>query len=177
MTATSLSPLRRFVIAGLRDTLDCYTAGNLPLHRFAWELDSRLTALAELTGLPDWRVLAALSAAQRAIATVDAALRATGRTDLTTAEDHAVDTAVTALRAILTRFDAAEPTRASEPASTSSTSAPPAPVELPCPRPVVVPLAARPCPPHPRPIATPSGHAASGRTANEPWWPLTRPPA
>jgi hypothetical protein len=176
MTATSLSPLRRFVIAGLRDTLDCYTAGTLPLHRFAWELNSRLTALAELTGLPDWRVLAALRTAQRTIAAVNATLRADGRADLTPAEDRAVGAAVTTLRAILTRFDSPEP-RASESASTSSTTALPAPVEPTRARPVVVPLPARPCPPRARPTATPSGHATSGRRADEPWWPLTRPPA
>jgi hypothetical protein len=177
MTATSVSLLRRFVIAGLRDTLDCYTAGTLPLHRFAWELDSRLTALAELTGLPDWRALAALSTAQRAVAAVDTTLRAAGRADLTTAEGDAVRAAVSTLRATLARFDTPESPPASESTPTSSTTALPAPVELPRPRPVVVPLPARPCPPRPRPSANTSGQARSGRTADEPWWPLTRPPA
>jgi hypothetical protein len=177
MTATSLSLLRRFVIAGLRDTLDCYTAGTLPLHRFAWELDSRLTALAELTGLPEWRALAALRTAQRTIAAVDTALRAAQRADLTVAEDHDIGTAVTTLRAVLTGFDSPESTCAPESTSTNSTTALPAPVELPRPRPVVVALPTHPRPTRTRPIATPSGRTASDRTADEPWWPLTRPPA
>jgi hypothetical protein len=133
MTATSVSLLRRFVIAGLRDTLDCYIAGTLPLHRFAWELDSRLTALAELTDLPDWRALA-LRTAQRAIAAVDADLRATGRADLAAGERHAVGVAVTTLRATLARLD---PPGVS---ASTSTGTSPVPVEPTHPRPVVVPL-------------------------------------
>src|SRR5882757_11281532 len=50
--------LRRFVTDGLRDTVDSYLSGNLPLHRFSWELESRLAMLAELTGLPRYRTLA-----------------------------------------------------------------------------------------------------------------------
>src|SRR5882757_7788165 len=76
MTALDQSPLRRFVADGLRDTIAAYSAGTLPLHRFAWELDSRLSTLAELTGLPHWRTLTALRAAQRTIADLDTTLRA-----------------------------------------------------------------------------------------------------
>jgi len=75
MTPLTHSPLRRFVADGLRDTIDSYTTGELPLHRFAWELDTRLRTLAELTALPEWRVLAALHEAQHTIATVDTDLR------------------------------------------------------------------------------------------------------
>ena len=105
MTSLSRSPLRRFVTDGLRETIDSYTAGALPLHRFAWELDARLSTLSELTGLPQWRTLAALRAAQRAIAEVDTALRDTGREGLTRADEHTLGSAVTTLRAMLAQLD------------------------------------------------------------------------
>jgi len=109
-------PLRRFVTDGLRATIDSYTAGTLPLHRFAWELDSRLATLAELTGLPHYRTLTALRAAQQAIAAVDAELRATGREGLAATEDHTVAAAVTTLRATLARLDPPDPVDPVDPA-------------------------------------------------------------
>jgi hypothetical protein len=36
---------RRFVIDGIRDTMDHYRAGALPLHRLSWELHSRIDTL------------------------------------------------------------------------------------------------------------------------------------
>lgn len=109
MTPLTHSPLRRFVADGLRDTIDSYATGGLPLHRFAWELDTRLRTLAELTALPEWRALATLHAAQHTIATVDTDLRANARADLTTAEEHTVASAVSTLRSTLARLDPPDP--------------------------------------------------------------------
>ena len=146
MTALDQSPLRRFVADGLRDTIACYTAGTLPLHRFAWELDSRLSTLAELTGLPHWRTLNALRAAQRTIASLDTTLRegtrgattrgATTRDGLTAAEEHTLTAALVTLRTTLARLDPDDPVD-----PVGSTSA----------RPVVLTLVARPTP---QPAAT-----------------------
>ncbi|HEY9414498.1 MAG TPA: hypothetical protein VIQ30_07055 [Pseudonocardia sp.] len=50
-TATSAadSPaLVRFVTDGLLATIEAYRIGTLPLHRFAWELDTRIDTLAGL---------------------------------------------------------------------------------------------------------------------------------
>jgi hypothetical protein len=136
MTALDQSPLRRFVADGLRDTIAAYTAGTLPLHRFAWELDSRLGTLAELTGLPHWRTLTALRAAQRTIANLDTTLREGTREGLTAAEEHTLTAALLTLRTSLARLDPDDPVD-----PVGSTSA----------RPVVLTLVARPTP---QPAAT-----------------------
>jgi hypothetical protein len=116
MTPLTHSPLRRFVADGLRDTIDSYTTGELPLHRFAWELDTRLRTLAELTALPEWRALATLHEARNTIATVDTDLRASAREDLTTAEQHSVASAVSTLRGTLARIDPPDPSDPAAPA-------------------------------------------------------------
>jgi hypothetical protein len=104
------APLRRFVTDGIRATLDAYTAGTLPLHRFAWELEARITTLAEFTALPHYRTLAALRDAQHTVATIDATLRArTGQQNLSAAEEHSLATAVTTLRTGLARLDLPDP--------------------------------------------------------------------
>lgn len=104
MIPPSQSALRRFVIDGLRQTLDSYTTHTLALHRFAWELHTRIATLAELTALPQWRLLATLRAAHHTIAELDAALRAPGRDELTPAEARALATAVATLRVTLTQL-------------------------------------------------------------------------
>jgi len=104
MTAQTHCPLRRFVADGLRATIDSYAAGTLPLHRFAWELDSRLTTLSELSELPRRGSLATLCIARKAITAIDTELRATGRGGLTTAEKHTLAAAVAELRTELTRL-------------------------------------------------------------------------
>jgi hypothetical protein len=109
LTASS-APLRRFVTDGIRATLDAYRAGTLPLHRLTWELQTRLTTLGELTALPHYRTLATLRAAQHTVATIDTALRHTGRDTLTAAEHHALATALTTLRTGLARLDPPDPT-------------------------------------------------------------------
>jgi len=131
MTAPDQSPLRRFVADGLRDTIACYSAGTLPLHRFAWELDSRLGTLAELTGLPHWRTLNALRAAQRTIAELDTTLRANTCDGLTAAEEHTLTAALVTLRTTLARLDPDDPIDPIDPAA---------------PRPVVLTLLAQPTP-------------------------------
>jgi hypothetical protein len=108
-TLAQQSPLRRFVTDGLRATIDSYTRGALPLHRFAWELTNRLGTLTEHTGLPHWRILITLRTAQRVIATIDTALRVTGRDEPTLAEQHTLTHAVTTLRTALPRLDPPDP--------------------------------------------------------------------
>jgi hypothetical protein len=129
MNALAQSPLRRFVTDGLHDTIASYTAGTLPLHRFAWELDSRLATLAELTGLPHWRTLNVLRAAQHTIAGLDTVLRAETRAGLTAAEEHTMAAALLTLRTTLAHLDPDDPVDPVDPAA---------------PRPVVVTLATRP---------------------------------
>jgi hypothetical protein len=109
MNALAQSPLRRFVADGLHDTIASYTAGTLPLHRFAWELDSRLGTLAELTGLPHWRTLNVLRAAQHTVAVLDTTLRAETREALTAAEAHTLAAALVTLRSTLARLDPDDP--------------------------------------------------------------------
>jgi hypothetical protein len=129
MTALDQSPLRRFVTDGLHDTIAAYTAGTLPLHRFAWELDSRLSTLAELTGLPHWRTLHTLRAAQGTIAELDTTLRASTRAGLTAAEEHTLTAALVTLRTTLANLDPDDPIDPVDPAA---------------PRPVVLTFAPRP---------------------------------
>lgn len=101
MTSPTRFVLRRFVTDGLRETIDSYAAGTLPLHRFAWELDSRLNDLAEVTGRPHGRLLTGPRDAARRIAAIDATLRAEAREVPTDAERRAIAGALTALRATL----------------------------------------------------------------------------
>ena len=129
MTALAQSPLRRFVTNGLRDTISSYTAGTLPLHRFAWELESRLATLTELTGLPHWRTLTTLHAAHRTIAELDTQLRASTRDELTPTEHHQLAAALATLRTTLARLDPNDPIDPVDPAA---------------PRPVVLTLVPRP---------------------------------
>ena len=109
MTALTHSPLRRFVADGLRATIDSYAAGELPLHRFAWELNSRLATLADLTGLPHWRTLSAPQAARQTIATIDLELRVAERSRPTAAEAYSLTVAVAALRTAIARLDPPDP--------------------------------------------------------------------
>lgn len=110
MAAPTHTPLRRFVADGLRATIDSYAAGELPLHRFVWELNSRLATLAELTGLPEWRTLSALQVARQTIAAIDLELRVTGRECPTAAEAYSIAMAVSALRTAIARLDPTDPT-------------------------------------------------------------------
>ena len=98
---SSVLQLIRFVTDGLRDTIDSFAAGALPLHRFAWELRSRLDSL---SGLVDGRALAPLRSTHCIVATVDVALRESGRTRTTTSEKRILVSALAAMRAELERL-------------------------------------------------------------------------
>jgi hypothetical protein len=98
---SSVLQLIRFVTDGLRDTIDSFAAGALPLHRFAWELRSRLDSLAELV---DRQALAPLRSRQCIVATIDVALRESGRTGATTSEKRILASALAAMRAELDRL-------------------------------------------------------------------------
>lgn len=63
-TPTSTA-LTRFVTNGLLGTIDSYQAGNLPLHRFAWELHTRIDTLSELA--PPSRIVTRLRWLQRTV--------------------------------------------------------------------------------------------------------------
>ncbi|HEX4431334.1 MAG TPA: hypothetical protein VHZ96_18840 [Frankiaceae bacterium] len=64
----------------------------------ARKLDSGLSTLAALTGLPHWRTLNVPRAAQRTIADLAATLRSSARHGLTPAEEHTLTAALAALR-------------------------------------------------------------------------------
>lgn len=98
---SSVLQLIRFVTDGLRATIDSFAAGTLPLHRCAWELQSRLNSLAELV---DRRALAPLRSSQRTVATIDVALRESGRTGMTSGEERILASALAAMRAELDRL-------------------------------------------------------------------------
>jgi hypothetical protein len=64
-TTSTASPLIRFVTDGLLATVESYRAGSLPLHRFAWELRTRIDSLAELD--PPSRTVTRLRWLQRTV--------------------------------------------------------------------------------------------------------------
>jgi len=108
LSSAAVVPLRRFVTDGLRPpSTPTPPAPAAPPLRLGAGLP--LATLAELTGLPHYRTLTALRAAQQAIAAVDAELRATGREGLAATEDHTVARAVTTLRTTLARLDPPDP--------------------------------------------------------------------
>ncbi|WP_028927960.1 hypothetical protein [Pseudonocardia acaciae] len=98
---SSVLQLIRFVTDGLRDTIDSFATGALPLHRFAWEVQSRLDSLADLV---DRRALAPLRSTQCIVATIDIALRESGRTGTTTSEKRILASALAAMRGELDRL-------------------------------------------------------------------------
>lgn len=98
---SSALQLIRFVADGLCDTIDSFAAGALPLHRLAWELRSRLDSLAELVDRP---ALAPLRSRQCIVATIDAALRESGRRGTTTSEKRILASALAAMRTELDRL-------------------------------------------------------------------------
>ncbi|MGI8817373.1 MAG: hypothetical protein ACR2G2_19380 [Pseudonocardia sp.] len=102
MTATS-APLIRFVTEGLTATIDTHLAGTLPLHRFAWELSTRVDMLAALD--PPARTLTRLRWLQRTVellhATLSARVRTTGRGELTGDEENTLTVTVADLRTVL----------------------------------------------------------------------------
>jgi hypothetical protein len=109
-------PLVRFVADGLRDTIDSFGTGELPLHRLSWELHTRIESLSEFAGR---RSLAEPRSWQRYVEAVDTMLRETGREGLTASEEHALANALVALRDTIDKLDPPDvpSTRSSVPAS------------------------------------------------------------
>jgi hypothetical protein len=91
--------LIRFVTDGLIATIDSYRATQLPLHRLAWELDSRIDTLAELH--PATRILTRLRWLHRDIDNLHTTLATTGRTQLTTGEQNSLAVTLVSLRTVL----------------------------------------------------------------------------
>lgn len=99
-TATHLI---RFVVDGLRDTIASFAAGTLPLHRLAWELQSRLDSLADLVGR---RALTPLRSSQFAVTAIDTSVRESGRTTTTAREARLLANALASIRTELDRLTA-----------------------------------------------------------------------
>ena len=95
-------PLVRFVADGLRDTIDSFGTGELPLHRLSWELHTRIESLSEFAGR---RSLAELRSWQRYVEAVDTMLRETGREGLTTNEERTLTHALITLRDTIDKLD------------------------------------------------------------------------
>ena len=74
------SALIRFVTDGLLATIDSYRSGTLPLHRFTWELRTRIDSLAGLD--PPSRTVTRLRWLQRTVELLQ------GHTDLTADEQN-----------------------------------------------------------------------------------------
>ncbi len=102
MTTFELSlsePLTRFVVDGLLATLASHRAGELPLHRVAWELRIRLDTLAELH--PPARTLTRLRWLQLAVQRLHEELLATGRAEPTETERARLIATLDSLTAVL----------------------------------------------------------------------------
>lgn len=113
-TAASTAVLR-FAVTGLRAATDSYLAGDLPLHRFAWELRIRVDALAELT--PPTRTLTRLRWLQRTVEHLHLRLATGGRTG---DEESSLTDAVTVLWTLLagiTPLDPGGPAGAARPSA------------------------------------------------------------
>jgi hypothetical protein len=123
----SSTPLLRFVTDGLMASIDCYLAGTLPLHRFAWELSARVESLASL-GAPS-RTLTRLRWLHRTVELVHAAQSARaaegapGTVDagrLTGDEENTLTVALADFRAVLATLipnDPLDPAGAARPAT------------------------------------------------------------
>jgi hypothetical protein len=91
--------LIRFVTDGLIATIDSYRGDQLPLHRFTWELSSRIDTLAELH--PATRTLTRLRWLHHDIDNLHTELAATGRTHLTADEENSLAVTLVSLRTAL----------------------------------------------------------------------------
>jgi hypothetical protein len=91
--------LIRFVADGLVATVDSYRAGQLPLHRFAWELAARTDTLAELH--PASRAVTRLRWLQRSIDNPHTERAAGGRAELSTDEENSLTVTLASLRYLM----------------------------------------------------------------------------
>ncbi|MDQ2706341.1 MAG: hypothetical protein M3Z25_01280 [Actinomycetota bacterium] len=101
MTVLS-TPLIRFVTDGLLATIESHRTGALPLHRFAWELRSRIDTLAELTSTST--TVTRLRWLQRSVQNLHTALAATGRAKLSDDEQDHLTATLTSLHTALTNL-------------------------------------------------------------------------
>jgi hypothetical protein len=93
----TLSPiLIRFVADGLIATIDSYRSGQLPLHRFSWELGRRIENLAELHPAP--RTLTRLRWLHRDIDQLNTRHLTTGHAARSADEDNALTVTLVSLR-------------------------------------------------------------------------------
>jgi hypothetical protein len=119
--SAELSPaLVRFVTDGLAATLDSYRAGQLPLHRFVWELTARVETLDGLAA--PTRAVTRLRWIARGLAALHTELAATGRT-LTVDEENSLTVTLVSLRTALAQLDPhnpIDPTGAARPATVTT---------------------------------------------------------
>jgi hypothetical protein len=126
MPSPAITPspaLARFVTGGLLDTVESFRLGTLPLHRFAWELRTRIDSLAGL--MPSTRTLTRLRWLERDVARLHATLVAAGRTELTADELAGLGATLAGLRTVLatlTPHDPLDPSGAGRPAARSATA-------------------------------------------------------
>jgi SRSO17 transposase len=121
--SAELSPaLVRFVTDGLTATLESYRAGQLPLHRFVWELTTRIDTLDELAGAHARRAVTRLRWIARSLATLHTELAA-GRAELTLDEENSLTVTLVSLRTALAQLDPhnpIDPTGAARPATVTT---------------------------------------------------------
>jgi hypothetical protein len=106
--------LVRFVTTGLCATIDSHLAGELPLHRFAWELQNRIDSLAELSA--PGRTVTRLRWLQRTVEHLHAEVAEAGRAQLNDDEEHILAATLTDLRTVLADL---APHNPPDPASTA----------------------------------------------------------
>ena len=98
--------LVRFVTDGLTATLESYRAGQLPLHRFVWELTARVETLDGLAA--PTRAVTRLRWIARGLAALHSELAAADRT-LTVDEENSLTVTLVGLRTALGQLDPHNP--------------------------------------------------------------------
>jgi hypothetical protein len=96
---SSTPALVRFTVTGLTATIDAHLAGTLPLHRFAWELSTRIDTLGRLDAPSG--VVTRLRWLHRTVERLHAELAEAGRERLDDAEQTALAAALVDLRTVL----------------------------------------------------------------------------
>jgi hypothetical protein len=98
--------LIRFVTDGLTATLDSYRAGQLPLHRFVWELTARIETLDQLPA--PTRAVTRLRWITRGLAALHTELADAGRAP-TADEENSLTVTLVSLRTALATLDPHNP--------------------------------------------------------------------
>ena len=117
--------LIRFVTNGLTATLDSYRAGQLPLHRFVWELTARIETLEQLPA--PTRAVTRLRWIARGLAALHTELAAAGRAP-TADEENSLTVTLVSLRTALATLDPHNPIDPAGGARPAAVSAPAVPV-------------------------------------------------